>query len=366
MKIGYDAKRAFLNNSGLGNYSRLIIESVAHQDECEVFAYTKSRGDLNFKPQQVSIKMPTGFFSLIPSMWRSSGIIADLKRDNIDVFHGLSGELPLGFSNSKIGKAVTIHDLIFLRFPELYKSHDRVIYKRKVRSSIEVADKVIAISNQTKSDLIDFFNISESRIAVIYQDCHHQFRQILDRESISLIKKKYKLPSEYVLTVGTIEERKNQLLVLKAAKKVGIPVVIVGRQTNYMSTLLEFVKKEALENEVFFLTEVPFADFPALYQGATVFMYPSLFEGFGIPILEALRSKVPVITSKGSCFEETGGKMTAYIKNNEEEATEALRQILNSKELKIKMVEEGVRHAQRFNVEKTLPQMLKVYRDIAP
>lgn len=366
MKIGFDAKRAFLNNSGLGNYSRLIIEEVAKQRECEVYAYTKSLGDLNFKPQHVSVKTPVGFYSLIPRIWRSNGIVSDLKRDDIDVFHGLSGELPLGFSKSKIGKVVTIHDLIFLRFPELYKSYDRAIYKKKARSSIEIADKVIAISNQTKNDLLEFFNIRESRITVIYQDCHHQFRQTLHADAIQAVKQKYNLPQTYVLTVGTMEERKNQLLVLKAAKKAGIPVVLVGRPTNYTTTLLEFVKKEGLEKKVFFLTNVPFSDFPALYQGASVFMYPSLFEGFGIPILEALRSKVPVITSKGSCFEETGGKKSLYIQNDESEAATVLQQVLESNELQITMMEEGLKHAQYFNVEKTIPQMLKVYRDIAP
>lgn len=366
MRIGFDAKRAFLNNSGLGNYSRLIIEEVAKQADCEVFAYTKSWGDFNFRPQNVSVKTPAGFFSLIPRTWRLKGIVSDLKRDSIDVYHGLSGELPIGLLNPKIGKVVTIHDLIFLRLPELYKPYDRAIYKQKVRSSLEIADKVIAISNQTKTDLLEFFNIRESRISVIYQDCHLQFRKELTNEAISAIKTKYGLPQEYLLSVGTMEERKNQLLVLKAAKQVGVPVVIVGKQTKYTETLLEFVKNEGLEKEVTFLTEVPFSDFPALYQGAKVFMYPSLFEGFGIPILEALRSKVPVITSKGSCFEETGGKKTVYIQNNEEEAVHALRQVLNSNELQKTMIEEGLKHAERFNVEKTIPQLLKVYRSVAP
>ena len=364
MKIGFDAKRAFLNNSGLGNYSRLVIEEVAKQSNNTVFAYTKSWGNLNYKPQNVSIKTPTGFYSLIPRTWRSRGIVSDLKRDGINLYHGLSGELPIGLSSEKIAQVVTIHDLIFLRYPELYKSYDRAIYKKKFRSAVEVADKVVAISSQTKSDLLEFFTISESRIELIYQDCDVQFRQILSKDAIEFVHTKYALPSEYVLSVGTIEKRKNQLLTLKAAKEVGIPVVFIGKHTGYVNELKTYVSENKLEGKVYFLNDVSFSDFPAIYQGASVFMYPSIFEGFGIPILEALRSRVPVITSKGSCFEETGGAATQYIGDSLEEAMVSLSKVLESRDLREGMIEDGVDHAQKFNVEKTIPQLLKVYDDL--
>ena len=367
MKIGYDAKRAFLNRSGLGNYSRLIIDTVSKfKNEADhVVAFTPKVVQGGYQLAKNQIITPSSFWKYFSSFWRSKGIVKDIKRNSIDVFHGLSNELPIGIKEvEKLKTIVTIHDLIFLRFPELYSAYDRSIYLKKTTYAVTNADIVIAISEQTKQDLIDFLNVPTDKIRVIYQDCAAIFRDNISEIVKKEVRKKHHLPEKFVLSVGTIEPRKNQLLVLKAVKELGVSVVFLGRKTAYFEELKRFVVENEMQDSVFFPDKVPFSDFPAIYQSASVFMYPSIFEGFGIPILEALRSKVPVITSKGSCFEETGGDAALYINNNELEAAEMLKKVLTDSNLRTACIEKGILHAEKFSVEKTIPQLLQLYKDI--
>lgn len=365
MRIGFDAKRAFFNHSGLGNYSRLIIDNISRlTTEDPIFAFTpKSKLDFYF-PDNTEIISPVGINAVFTSLWRSKGVIKDLVKQDISIYHGLSNELPLGIDSTSMKSVVTIHDLIFLRYPELYKSYDRNIYLKKTKHAVEVADKVVAISEQTKRDLVEFLNVSEDKIVVHYQDCDVQFKKKLSIESIEDTKRKYGLPEKYVLSVGTIEERKNQLLTLKAAHKASVPVVFLGKKTSYYQELESYVTQYNLGDQVRFLEGVSFSDFPAIYQGALVLMYPSIFEGFGIPIVEAMNSGIPVITSKGSCFTETGGDAALYIENNVKVATDALLKVLNNSELREECVAKGRAHVEKFNVEKTIPELLQLYKDI--
>lgn len=362
MRIGFDAKRAFLNQSGLGNYSRLIINMVAKTEE--TFLYTpKFSDDYSFNTTS-RIQIPTGLWKYAKAAWRSKGIIKSLKQDNIELYHGLSNELPVGIGASSIKSIVTIHDLIFLRYPELYKKHDRLIYERKTKRAIEQADKVIAISSQTKKDLKAFYGLTDNQIEVIYQDCDLQFRELKSLDAKEIVLNKYGLPKSFLLSVGTIEPRKNQLLTVKTAIKLKKPVVLIGRKTAYYDEIQEYVKSQKSEHLLYVPDNVAFQDFPSIYQSASVFMYPSKFEGFGIPILEALRSRVPVITTNGSCFEETGGDAAVYISDTLEEALEASKSILENEDKRKLMIALGEKHAAKFDVEKSTPQLLNLYRDI--
>lgn len=367
LTVGFDAKRAFFNRSGLGNYSRLILQGVADIGSgiVDVIAFSPPSINKDLSLQGIKKVVPSGFYGVVPSLWRSRGIVADLKKNGVKVFHGLSNELPIGLSKKGIKSIVTIHDLIFLRYPELYKSFDRTIYLRKTTSAVNTADLIIAISEQTKQDLIEFLGVSASKIKVLYQDCDKQFRTKKTQEEINNVLIKYSLPHHYILSVGTIEQRKNQLLTLKAASDLDVSVVMIGKKTAYYDELQSYIEKEGMTERVYFPENVSFSDFPAIYQNAKVFMYPSIFEGFGIPILEAMRSGVPVITSKGSCFEETGGDAAVYIENNENEAKEALSKLLIDSDLRQSCVMKGYMHAATFDVEKTIPQLLSLYKELA-
>ncbi|MDD2798076.1 MAG: glycosyltransferase family 1 protein [Bacteroidales bacterium] len=374
MRIGFDAKRAALNRTGLGNYSRYVVEILSQNfSSDEYFLYSptlKQNGFLNQLLQKKNIlaKTPDTFLGAkFKSIWRSRGIITQLKRDKIEIFHGLSNELPIGIQHSGIKSVVTIHDLIFRCHPEFYKPIDRFIYNLKFRYACQVADKIIAVSECTKRDIVRFYHIDESKIEVIYQGCDAVFTQRTTPEKLDSVRQKYNLPAEFILSVGSIEERKNLLLAVKALlhTKSEIPLVAVGKRTAYTTEIENFVTANNLQNRVKLIHDVPFADLSALYQLAKLFVYPSLYEGFGIPLIEAIHSRLPVIGATGSCLEEAGGVDSVYVNPfNEKELAATFDLILSDEKLQNKMIASGKEYVKRFDEKIQAEQIHKLYTGI--
>jgi glycosyltransferase involved in cell wall biosynthesis len=183
----------------------------------------------------------------------------------------------------------------------------------KFKKAANIADKIIAISEQTKRDIVEFLKVPESKIEVIYQGCHKAFKEKQSPELIQQTKEKYQLPERFILNVGTIEERKNLLNVVKAISGTEIPLVVVGRKAKYYQKIETFLKKNKMEKQVLFLEGVSMDELAVIYKLADIFVYPSFFEGFGIPVIEALFSNTVVVTSNTSCLPEAGGKDSVYI-----------------------------------------------------
>lgn len=369
MKIGFDGKRITQNFTGLGNYSRFILQILSEyypNNKYSIFTPNSPKNDLTFqKSTCISFHFPKNKY--FKNIWRSLGIVKDLKAEKIDVYHGLSNEIPFGIKKAGIASVVTIHDLIFYRFPQYYPIIDRKIYEIKVRHACKHADKIIAISEQTKRDLIHYLGVEESKIEVIYQNCDKQFAEKVNTEEKDRIKKKYELPNDYLLNVGTIESRKNALLIVKALKELNsdIHLVIIGKKTPYTEIIEDFVLANDLQDRVYFLKNVSFKDFPGIYQQAKIFIYPSKFEGFGIPIVEALSSGVPVIAAKGSCLEEAGGKDSIYIDpDNHLELAQQIKMVLTDNEQREKMIECGYKHIQQFSNQIIAEKLIKLYQKL--
>ncbi|HVI94481.1 MAG TPA: glycosyltransferase family 1 protein, partial [Anaeromyxobacter sp.] len=280
----------------------------------------------------------------VPSLWRTRGIVSDLRKDAIDVFHGLSNELPAGIEKSGVASVVTIHDLIFERFPELYPPIDRRIYAAKARSAARRAGVIVAVSAQTARDLVDLYGVDPARIRVVYQTCHEAFRAPVPEERLRAVAARYELPPRFLLAVGTIERRKNLLLALRALQGLpGVLLVAVGRPTPYAEELVLFARANGLADRVRLLSGVSTPDLAAMYRLATLALYPSLFEGFGIPIVEALCSGTPVVTTKGGCFAEAGGPGSAYVDPHDEGALrETIARLLEDVAARARMREEGL------------------------
>ncbi|MBT6326870.1 MAG: glycosyltransferase family 4 protein, partial [Bdellovibrionales bacterium] len=320
MKVGLDAKRVFHNFRGLGNYSRTLIESLDNfYSEHQYYLYTTPYSDkraMNWEENNSNciIKTPkTSLGKALPSFWRTFQLKSDLEQDNLDIYHGLTHELPYGIDKLNLLKVVTIHDLIFLRYPDFFPWIDRQVYFKKFKYSCKNADIIISICQQTKDDLIHFLNVPAEKIKVVYQSCSPHFYDLAVGKNEIL--KKYFINDEYILYVGAIEERKNVLNLVRAYKKTNRheKLVLIGSGGQYLDKVKNEIKLLKLESKVIILNSVPFSDLPVLYQSAKLFCFPSLFEGFGIPIIEALFSKTPVLTSKGSCFPESGGPSSMYI-----------------------------------------------------
>tara|TARA_B100000131_G_C18101935_1_gene606376 strand:+ start:339 stop:1457 length:1119 start_codon:yes stop_codon:yes gene_type:complete len=369
MRIGFDAKRAFFNNTGLGNYSRDTIRILSkHYPNNDYFLYTpelKENHRVNrlLKYKNINTRTPSFFNKCLLPIWRNRRIINDLIRDRIDIYHGLSHELPVGIKKNKIKSVVTIHDLIFIRYPDLFTKIDRIIYKNKVVNSCRDSNMIIAASNQTKKDIVHFLKINPDKIKVIYQSCNPVFQSEISHKFRNSIISKYSLPNQFLLFVGTIEKRKNLLTILKAIKLMkNQKLVIIGDGGNYKQECLRFISKNSLANRVIFLKNLEIKEIAAVYQLADMLVYPSLFEGFGIPILEALFSKIPVITSKNSSLIEVGGKNTKYINPLEHiELIDAISEIQKDDLLRKKMITNGMQHAKEFNEYEVAKNLMTLY-----
>ncbi len=371
MIIGFDAKRATANFTGLGNYSRYIIDSLANQCPEHTLrmyipqlysndAYNKLLTHNNVH----SCKPDTRCGSIASDLWRIGGINSQLKRDNIDIFHGLSNEIPLGIEKTGIASVVTIHDLIFLRFPKFYKPIDRFIYNTKFRYACNHARRIIAVSDCTKRDIIKFYNINPDKIDVIHQNCHPIFSQELPSHDINRVKMAYNLPDKFILYVGTIEARKNALLAIKALPHIdpSIHMILVGRKTTYINELYSYINNNRLNNRVHFIHDMDLTDLPAMYHMARLFVFPSRYEGFGIPILEALTSGTPVIAATGSCLEEAGGASSIYIDPDDTKGMiDAINAIFTNDTLYHHMKNEGLNYIQRFDNTQMVKSLLSTY-----
>ncbi len=367
MNVGFDAKRVFHNATGLGNYSRDVLR-ILHRlrPEHAYFAYTPRPGKLPFDLDggRFEVRGPRTLLArAFPSLWRTRGVVGDLRRDGIALFHGLSNELPAGIERSGVASVVTIHDLIFERFPELYPPVDRRIYAIKARSAVRRAGLVVAVSEQTARDLVELYGVPRGRIRVVYQTCHEAFRSPVPEERLREVAARYELPQRFLLAVGTIERRKNLLLALRALEGLpGVPLVAVGRPTPYAEELVSFARARGLAGRVRLLSGVSTPDLAAMYRLATLALYPSLFEGFGIPIVEALFSGTPVVTTRGGCFGEAGGPGSAYVDPHDADALrDTIARLLEDEGARARMRDEGLRHAARFSDEAIADGLFAAY-----
>lgn len=371
LRIGFDAKRAVRNFTGLGNYSRLIIDSLARRypDNRYLMYSPDARPNRRLDPilglDNVELRLPaTATGKALPSLWRVSGITGDLRRDKIDLFHGLSNELPLNIEKSGIPSVVTIHDIIFRHFPQCYKPIDRKIYDFKFARAARAATRVIAISECTRRDLVNSYGIPVGKIDVVYQGCDPSFsREVTDAE-IENLRKKYCLDGHFIVTIGTVETRKNQLLAVKALR--GLPeeisLVIVGRQTPYADEIRRYIAANSLSDRVKWVDNAPFAELPVFYRAALFSTYTSRYEGFGLPVIESLSASTPVIIASGSCLEEAGGPSTPAVNPDDvDDMIHQCRLLIDDDTHRSSVAEAGHEYVARFNQDTFTGKVMEVY-----
>ena len=384
MRIGFDAKRAAQNATGLGNYSRFairILNNFFPDDEQVLYVPNPKKtqhldkatangndNDINGK-NVTKIRFPQRIWKRLRSLWRVWGITSDLKRDRIDIFHGLSNELPLNIRKAKCRSVVTIHDLIFLHYPKYYHWIDRKIYDFKFRRACSNADRVIAVSEFTKREIMKYYGTPEAKIDVVYQGCDPAFSAPIGNEKLDEVARRYSLPQQFILYVGSIEERKNLMLVAKAIASrpsaFSHKIVAVGKRTPYVDEIRDYLEANGIADRMLFFHKVPFADLPSFYRLADAFVYPSRIEGFGIPMLEAISSGMPAIGCTGSCLEEAGGPHCIYVDPDDAQAmSAALCRVVSDKELCETMIREGYKYARNFTDEVLAGKVHETYSSI--
>ncbi len=271
-----------------------------------------------------------------------------------------------------------MHDSIYMRHPEWFPFFDRISYKRKWQHALTVADKVVVISERSKQDLIEFFRFDNNKLVQIPPPCDARFYAYQDQLFLQHgmfmqeeYEMPYKVPEQYVLYVGGLHERKNVQLVLRALQqlkdRLSLPLVIVGdEQSTEAQRLKSFVAEHKMGKQVIFLGHVPDAHLVPLYRCAHAFVYPSFYEGFGMPIIEAQFSRIPVITCSGSCLEETAGEGGALIVSptDTEEMANALEQVATDGALRMDLILKGWENAQQYKQEAVAERGMAVYQQL--
>ncbi|MFM9944565.1 MAG: glycosyltransferase family 4 protein [Bacteroidia bacterium] len=368
LKIGFDAKRLFLNKSGLGNYSRWLVNGLIKEfPENQYHLYTTNISEVqnDFKGENIHTHLPNNLFK---TFWRTKGIKKDLLKDKIQVYHGLSNELPLGIEKTGIKTVVTIHDLIFKIYPEYYNPIDRAIYDRKFKSACERADKIVAISQHTKESIVEFYKIDPEKVEVIYLDSSERFHHPADDGKVRDVKQKYGLANPFFLNVGAIGRRKNQLRLVEAfasvANEIEHDLVLVGKAGKDIEAIKLVIDKNNLNKRIKHFPTVNDEDLFNFYHASYASIYPSLYEGFGIPIIESYRCGKPVVTSIGSSLEEIAGKSSLLCQPEKTESIAEQILKLTNKNTYQHLQQNIAKELERFNPKVSLTKYMDLYRTL--
>ena len=378
--IGFDGKRAVQNMTGLGNYSRVVVGTLSalYPGNRYILMAPRMRENPRLEPllmrENVTVHTPQGFVGRhIPALWRSAGMVSDMAALGLDLYHGLSNELPLTASLAPCPVVVTVHDLIWRRSPRDYNAPDRFLYEQKYRRSARLATRVIAVSERTKADMISDWNIPAEKIDVIYQGCDHLFSRAVTYDDKQRVRAAYGLPQRFIVSVGTVQPRKNQLLAVKALPSLpdDVKLVIVGGcQAAYRAEIDRYITDNGLGDRVIWLEGIPFGDLPPIYACAALSSYTSRYEGFGIPLVESLSVGTPAIACTGSCLEEAAGAGAVYVNPDDVRAyAEAAASILAHAYVADRLRAAGRKHVARFTpkalAESTMQTYMKAVMDFA-
>lgn len=367
MRIGIDAKRIFHNATGLGNGNRTLIQMlIDHHPEHDYVLFTTG---IKINPHIRGNTEVYKYNGAFKGLWRSRGIAKDLLKKQIDFFIGPSNEIPFTLNNIDMPSIVLMHDIIFKRYPNQYPLFDRIVYDIKSGYACNNATHIVAASEATKQDIVEYYNISPDKISVIYQSCDASYFQSLNRYQKQTVKDKYALPEKFILNVGSVIERKNLLNVCKSYLHIPeadrITLVVIGKGKEYEKQVKDFIRINNLEQWFLFLPNVPNIDLPPIYHLAEFTIYPSYCEGFGIPVLESMVCGVPVITSNISSMPEVAGDAAIYIDPYDaKNIAAAIMRVHNNPDLRNKMIEKGNVQIKKFAGTDLSEQWNRVFRKV--
>ena len=367
MKIGLDISQ-IVYGTGVSVYTKNLIEALLRVDkenEYNLFfsSLRQNLGQkLKFKSQNYNLKVKSFKIppSLLEPLWNLLHIIpVENFLGPIDVFHSSDWTQP----PTKAAKVTTIHDFGFIKYPDTAHPKIKAVMTRRFKWIKREVDLIIAVSQATKKDIVEILGIPAEKIRVIYEGVSEDVKQIKEQKIIEEVKKKYGIKGAYLLSVATLEPRKNLKRIIKAfslLKKKDLSLVIVGK-----SGWDEEISQWALKNKdqkIIFTGYVSHDDKVAFYSGATCFVFPSLYEGFGLPILEAMKCGCPVVTSNVSSMPEVAGEAGILVDPlNVKSIAEGINQAIKNRQ---ELIKKGFAQVKKFSWEKTARETLRVYKEV--
>ena len=364
-RFGYDPKTGLPRRVGSGEYCYQLLLNLNKID--------LKNNYLIYLPQSPTADLPEEsanwhYIVVRPrKMWTLFGLSLEflLKHSKPDVFLSPTHYLPI-FAPAR--SLISILDVSYIRFPELFKTADLNQLTKWTKYSVKKAKGILTISKASKGDIIREYGVSEKRVVVTYPGIKEGLMIKDERLSMDEMRKKYGIGKDYILFVGTIQPRKNIERLIEAFSKLnksGLDLVIVGKKGWKFEEILAAPKKLNVQNKVKFLDSVTDEDLPAFYKNALCFALPSLYEGFGLPVLEAMKYGCPVITSNISSLPEAGGDAALYVDPfNVHDITKKLELIINDKELRSKLIKKGYEQIKKFSWKKTAKETLNALQGL--
>ncbi len=365
MLIGIDASRAARGKrTGTERYSFELIRHLVALDQ-------KNRYRLYFdRPPFCELRIANCELRVMPfpRLWTHARLSWEMMHRPPDVLFVPAHVLPLVHPPRSV---VTIHDLGYLHFPRAHRLLDRLYLDLSTRYNARAAAHIIADSQATKRDLVERYGVAPSKIAVIYPGYDGEtFQPLRDREAIEAVKARYGIAGDYILFVGTIQPRKNLVRLMEAfsllkRQAADLQLVIAGKKGWLYEAIFRRVRELGLEGRVVFTGYVAEEDLPALFSGARLFVFPSLYEGFGLPVLEAMACGVPVVCSNASSLPEVAGDAALLFDPLDVEGmAAAMERVLGDERLRAELVERGLKRARGFSWERCARQTLAVLESV--
>jgi len=375
MRVSLGVTLQVQNAAGLEIWTKEFIKALGNIDkenEYIIFDYFwrdfEQRKKMAFLPKQNNFslylkKAPKPIITYFED--RKISIIERwLKKKNIDIFHSTGYFLPY---LKKIKAITTIHGLDFKEMDAYW--YEEVWYKN-IPLYLKRADSIIAVSEYVKASLMRYYKIPQQKICVAYPGVGEEFIRIKDKTKLNNFSKRFSIPSPYILTVATSVERKNLKRVLESYYRIkklnpGLKLVIVGNKKSIQMPLVSEIEKMDLKNQVYFPGYIGPTDLVYFYNLAEVFLFPSLYEGFGLPVLEAMACGCPVITSNISALPEVVGDAAILVNPySVEEISTAMEKVLTNKTLRLELAEKGLKRAREFSWEKNARETLELYKKV--
>ena len=373
MRIGINALPLSRVQAGAARMIRSVIEQWREIDsENYYFLYSDRNFDLPWEGERWRKRISSRVPLLPGTLWLQTVGRRMILRDQLDVFWGTNNMLPLGLP-STLGKVLTIHDLLWPLYSKIADPFHRCMYWLFFKRSTQQADKIIADSCSTAKDLVRVLKAPESKIEVIYLGVRAAHWPQDSQAAFEAVASKYGVLKDYVLTVGTVAPHKNLLTLVEAMKilrkrgELSFQLLAVGAKSRKDTRLFKALQSSGLTGEdIRFLGYVPDEDLPVLYSGSCLFVFPSLYEGFGLPLVEAMACAVPIVASNTSSIPEVVGDAALLVPPTEPEAfAEAILRVRSDTELRKAMIEKGLSRAACFRWDKAAGQLLKCIRNLA-
>jgi glycosyltransferase involved in cell wall biosynthesis len=372
MKIAIDLTQIPAQLTGVGFYMENLVKALNElHDDNEYYLFLKPSALATFQVPSQRFK-----YIIVPKrpyifrvLWEQFVLPLYLLFMKIDILHSPHYTTPLfGWWFKRV---VTFPDMTFFLFPEMHQRWKVSYFQTMTKLSARFADRIISISHSTTQDIVNKLGVPVEKVATTQLAVSPKYQPGLDKRYVAAVKTKYNLPLEYILFVGTIEPRKNIIGLVRAyfalpqAIKDRFSLVIVGKKGWHYQELFFKVKNSSDRSKIVFPGYVTEDDLPAIYGGASLFVYPSFYEGFGIPVLEALACGVPTITSNLSSMPEVAGNAgLLFDPNNVEELTKAMMLVLNEPARAKKMIDMGLNQAAAFSWKKCAQETLAVYNGV--